>query len=290
MDPRVAEHWGLIPTPVGRRAEYHGPQHAEALARLHYAVEQRLAVVHLAGPVGGGKSWLTQRLACELLGSGRQVASVTLAGRETAEWLADLTLALQRPTAGDESPATLWRDLADRLSGLQQTQRGVVVIADQVEGASLESRSHLARLARLLATRGTLVLVESLPAGGDPTASRSGDPTRWTADSLTELIDLPVTLPWLPPQEMGACLAAAWPRETGRGALATPQACDRLHRATGGSLRRLARLVPLCLAAGLAFDIETIDAELVTEAAGELQIPVQPSLPTPTTNEPALTE
>jgi hypothetical protein len=278
MDPRVAEHWGLIPTPIGRRAEYHGPQHAEALARLLYGVEQGLAVLRLFGPVGSGKTWLQQRLACELLGTGRQVAAVSLAGREPAEWLLDLTLALQGATAPGDSPSAVWRALADRLTGLQHTQRGVVIIADQVEGATPETRQQLARLARTLATRGTLVLVETLPASSLANAS----PT----DSLAELIDLPVPLPWLGPQEIGPCLAACWEREAERAALATPQACDRLHRATGGSLRRLGRLIPLCLAAGLAFDIETIDAELVADVAEELnphralpsEIPANPAL------------
>lgn len=261
MDSRIAEHWGLVPTPIGRRAEYHGPQQAEALARLLYGVEQGLTVVRLFGPVGSGKTWLQQRLACELLGTGRQVATVSLAGREPAEWLLDLTLALQGATGPGESPAALWRALADRVTGLQHLKRGVVVIADQGEEASVESRQQLARLARLLATRGTLVLVETLTASqAQPAAT----------DALAELIDLPVPLPWLGPHEIGPCLAACWRREPERASLATPQACDRLHRATGGSLRRLGRLIPLCLAAGLAFDIETIDAELVADVAEEL--------------------
>jgi hypothetical protein len=45
-------------------------------------------------------------------------------------------------------------------------------------------------------------------------------------------------------------------------------------------------LIPLCLAAGLAFDIETIDAELVADVAEELnphravpgEIPANPAL------------
>ena len=84
-------HWGLRESPfheaVDPQVFYQSPTHEEALARLHFLVEQHRRLGLLLGPEGSGKSLLLEILAAELRRHGPVVARVNLTGISGDEML-----------------------------------------------------------------------------------------------------------------------------------------------------------------------------------------------------------
>ena len=106
-------HWGLRESPfrncLDPRLFYQSPTHDEALARLHFLVEQHRRVGLLLGPDGSGKSFLLEVFAEQLRRSGRPAAKVSLLAIEPAEllWLVALELGLNPEPV--QSMTALWR-------------------------------------------------------------------------------------------------------------------------------------------------------------------------------------
>ena len=77
-------HWGLRETPfrtcLDPRFFYQSPTHEEALARLHFLVEQNRRLGVLLGEPGSGKSLLLEVFAAEGRRDGRAVAKGQRAG------------------------------------------------------------------------------------------------------------------------------------------------------------------------------------------------------------------
>ena len=125
-----ASHWGLRESPFRNCTDphcfYQSPTHEEALARLHFLVEQHRRLGLLLGPEGSGKSFLLEVFAGQFRRSGRPAAKVNLLAIEPAEllWLVALELGLN-PDPGSPT-AALWRMVTDRLleNRYQQTRDG----------------------------------------------------------------------------------------------------------------------------------------------------------------------
>ena len=104
-------HSGLNQSPIHGYINpaqfYPSPAHEEALARLHYLVEQHLRLGVLLGGVGSGKSMLLAKLASDLHAADRHVARISLLGLSSEEFLYHLAVQLQACPASPASALQL---------------------------------------------------------------------------------------------------------------------------------------------------------------------------------------
>ena len=115
-------HWGLQESPfrglLDPKFFYQSPTHEEALARLHFLVDQQRRLGLLVGPSGSGKSLLLEVFAEQLRRHARPVAKLSLLGVEPAEmlWLLAAEWGLSLDPTRIAGPAVAGRDRpADRV-------------------------------------------------------------------------------------------------------------------------------------------------------------------------------
>src|SRR5574340_989475 len=130
--PMYPSHWGLQRSPFRACLDpqffFQSPGHEEALARLHFLVDQHHRVGLLMGPAGSGKSLMLEVFAEQLRRTGRTVARLNLLGVEPAEMLGLLAAALHRNLPATATVAALWRAITDRLSEHRYEQIDSVVL------------------------------------------------------------------------------------------------------------------------------------------------------------------
>ena len=167
-----SSHWGLREMPFHKAHDvqsfYQSPTHEEALARLHFLVEQHRRLGLLLGPEGSGKSLLLEILSAQLRRRGPVVASVNLTGTSGDEMLWSLAGQFGRNLDRCETTPMLWRALSDRLAAFRYQQVDAVILIDDADQAANSVVPHLLRLAKLEPTpqpRLTLILA------GDPRES-----------------------------------------------------------------------------------------------------------------------
>jgi general secretion pathway protein A len=124
------------------------PVQEEALARLHFLVEQRRRLGLLFGPPGSGKSLLLEVLADQLRRSGRAAAKVTLAGAAPAEALWAIAAALGCNLDRQLPPQALWNTIADRLAEFRYQGADVAVLLDDADQCQSGALPYILRLAK----------------------------------------------------------------------------------------------------------------------------------------------
>ena len=128
-------HWGLNDTPfktrLDRRFFYQSPTHEEALARLHFLVEQERRLGLLMGGDGEGKSFVLEIFAEEMRKAGHAVANFNLLGVLPAEFLWLLASALLLNPERELPIPLLWRMVTDRLAEYRY-QKVVVLLTTPI--------------------------------------------------------------------------------------------------------------------------------------------------------------
>jgi len=146
-------YWGLRESPFhegfDREAFYQSPTHEEALARLHFLVDQRRRLGLLLGPEGSGKSLVLEMLAADLRRHGPAVARVNLTGISGDEMLWSLAAQFGRSLDRCDQTPVLWRALTDRLSAFRYQTVDAVILFDDADRAENTVVPHLIRLAKL---------------------------------------------------------------------------------------------------------------------------------------------
>jgi general secretion pathway protein A len=259
------EHWGLRESPFRGLLDpnyfYQSPTHDEALARLHFLVEQGRRLGLLCGPPGSGKSLLLKVFAEQLARTARPVARLSLLGVAPAEmlWLLAAEWGLGPDPAG--SMAAVWRALADRLAEYRYQQLEAVVLLDDADQADREVLQQVARLARFDSSpemRLTIVL-----AGRNEGMSKLGG-------ALLDLAELRIAVePWQQ-SETEDFVNAMLTQAGGKSPVFAGPAVARLHELSHGIPRRAAQLADLALLAGAGQQLPQIDAELVEAVYQEL--------------------
>ena len=260
-------HWGLRESPFRNCLDphlfYQSPTHDEALARLHFLVEQHRRVGLLLGPDGSGKSFLLEVFAEQLRHTGHPAAKVNLLAIEPAEllWLVALELGLNPEPA--QSMTALWRMVADRLMEYRYQQIDVAILLDDADLASPQVLAQVARLAQHDPSpdaRLTIVL-----SGREEGVGRIGD-------RLLGLADLRIDIePW-GRDETEKYLRASLAQAGCRTAVFAEPALARLQELSHGIPRRINQLADLALLAGAGQDLPQIGPEVVESAYRELSV------------------
>jgi general secretion pathway protein A len=188
----VYTHWGLRESPfatgIDPRSFYQSTTHEEALARLHFLVDQPRRVGLLLGDSGVGKSLLLEVFARQKRSATRQVATLSLLGMTPADFLWQLTVRLGRDLEPCESMFQLWRSVSDQLLENRYQHTGTVLLLDDADEAETDVLLQVARVAQVdpsPAARLTIVLAAQ--------GRRLGSLGR----RLLELADLRIDLePW----------------------------------------------------------------------------------------------
>jgi type II secretory pathway predicted ATPase ExeA len=255
IEPMWERHWRLSRDPFCEADApfVPTPGHAEAVARLVYAIEagQRWAALHAAG--GMGKTTVLSRALAETWSTVRRVARVS-SPTDGPALHAGLAEGLGHRVPIGAGRALAWRRLAEAVRLCHWQGLAVVLAVDDSHHLSgPDARLDLERLLHIAPQPETSLTV--LHVGRDGPEVRAWEPsfrllalTRGDAEGY-----------------LAAKLAAA-----GREGLTfTPRAVTRLHAHSRGVPRELDRLASLALMAGAARGLEVVPPEVVDGVARE---------------------
>ena len=237
------------------------PTHEEALARLHFLVENRRRLGLVLGAAGCGKSLVLEVFAGQLRRSGRAVAKLNLLNLDAAEllWQIAVDFGLNPPPSA--LPTSLWRHLDDRLLEHRFRQLDTIVLLDNAEHACRGVLPHIARLAGHDPSpdaRLTVVLTVEKSNVGD------------LGNRLLEMADLRIDLePWTQ-EDVEGFLTSSLAQAGRKEKIFTEEAVVKLHELSAGVPRRVVRFADLALLAGAGAELTEIDAEVVHSVQQEL--------------------
>ena len=258
-------HWGLRDTPFRTRLDrslfYESPAHEEALARLHFLVEQRRCLGLLVGESGAGKSLLLEVAAEEFRRGGLDVAKTSLLGVQVTELLSELVAQLGGGLDRSANLGRLWQVLWDRLTENRYAQVDTVLLLDDADQASQNLLPHLIRLSHLATS--SPVRITMVLAGRPVSINRLGR-------DILDLVELRIDVdPW-DESDTARYVADSLSRAGGKSAVFDDEALARLQELTHGNPRRVNQLADLALIAGAGQDLPQIDAEVVQSAFEQL--------------------
>jgi len=258
-------HWGLRDTPFRTCLDpaffYQSPSHEEALARLHFLVEEHRCLGIVTGQPGSGKSLLLEVLAAQLRRSGRAVARTSLLGMRTTEMLWRLAAGLGCNPDRSATIGSLWQTLSDRLIEHRYERRDTALLLDDADRADHDLLAQVVRLVHLgTATQSRLTVV---------LVARPSRINRLGSD-LLELAELRIDVePW-DQSETEQYVHSSLARAGSTSAVFADEALARLQQLTHGVPRRVNQLADLALIAGAGADLRQIDAEVVQSVYEEL--------------------
>lgn len=258
-------HWGLRETPfrtcLDRRFFYQSPTHEEALARLHFLVDEHRRLGLLIGEPGSGKSLLLDVFADELRRDGRPVALVNLQGLRPEEMLWSLAVGFGLNPDPTEPLVTLWRIVTDRLAEYRYFEQETAILLDDAGQASADVIAQLTRLASWeYWPQSRLTVV----------AATCREGLAWLGRPLLELAELRIDVePWEEADTVNY-LRDSLTRAGRRAPIFDEPAIGRLHQLAGGIPRRITQLADLALMAGAGRRLDHVDAETVESVYREL--------------------
>jgi general secretion pathway protein A len=260
-------YWGLSKSPfrghLDPRAFHRGAAQDEALARLHFLVEERRTLGLVLGNRGAGKSLLLQAFATELGSTQFEWARLGLLGIGRREFLWQLAGELgieSRRTAGE---AVLHRAIDDHLIANRFQQLSTVLLLDDVDEASPDVLGEIVRLALFNQTHdvGLTLVVAAHPER----LSRLGD-------RLLELAELRVDLLGFD-QDDTAALIRKLLAEAGRSSpIFSEAAVQRIQELSGGIPRRIKQLADLALVGGAGANLAQIEPVMIDLVYQELGV------------------
>jgi type II secretory pathway predicted ATPase ExeA len=236
--------------------------HEEALARLHFLVENQRRVGLLLGETGSGKSMLLNVFAHQLQKTGHSVTLLNLTGCNTADEFSQMLAdAMGIGPRSDFSSFTLWRAVTDRLTERRYQQEHTVFLLDDTHLADASVLNHAVRLTQFCSLHNIgLTLVASTN-----TAQR-----HCLGPRLTELSELQIEVESWGESDTFGYLQQLLSQAGATGEVFNDAAVRQLHNLTHGIPRHVSRLANLSLLVGLGQQLGQIDKKTVLAAHQEL--------------------
>jgi type II secretory pathway predicted ATPase ExeA len=262
----VLEHFGLSARPFAKTPDpaflYPSRQHAEALARLSHALEEREVAV-LTGEVGAGKTTLSRALVDEFADRCR-FSLVVNPALPPAQLLSAVGEGFG--VQGRERKSDVYGAIAELAARLDEEGLFPVVVVDEAQ--LLQGRAAFDEL-RLLTN---LTLDDRALIGlvlvGQPELREAV--RRKGGEAFAQRVGVAYHLGPLDEAETGAYLAHRL-RVAGREApLFTPEAVAAIHRSSGGLPRRVNRIAANALLEAFARDAALVDADAVEAAVADI--------------------
>ncbi len=260
-------YWGLGESPfranLDVRCFHQGLAQEEALARLHFLVDEHRTLGLLAGARGSGKSMLLEVLSRQLPAVRSQTVLLSAAGIDLHEflWLAAGRLGVE--ISPHASQFTLSRTVVDHLLANRYQQLATVLLVDDADEAREEVLVEVSRLAQINADRQaqmTIVLAAK--------PSRLGR----LGARLLDLAELRIDVDGWEDDETAAYVKTSLARAGRSTPVFSEAALARLHEQAGGIPRRVQQLADLALLAGAGQNLGQIEPELIDSVIGELGI------------------
>jgi type II secretory pathway predicted ATPase ExeA len=242
---------------------YQSANHEEALARLDFLVDQPRRLGLLLGEPGVGKSLVFDVFGRQKRSATREVASLSLLGMTSVDFLWQVAVKLGKDPAPGESLFLLWRSVADQLAENRYQHKTTILLFDDADEASDEVLLQVARIAQLdpsPAARLTIALAAQ--------SRRVGNLSR----RLLELADLRVDLEAWQEDETAGYIHWALNRGGCTRNVFTPDAMHHLHELTDGLPRRVMQLADMALIAGAGCDLDQIDVDTIENVFHELGV------------------
>jgi general secretion pathway protein A len=260
-------YWGLGQSPfragLDPRFFHQGLAQEEALARLHFLVDEHRALGLLLGGPGSGKSMLLGVFANQLSGAGSQRALVNLSGVDLHEFLWQLGGQLGVEISPTASLFTLSRTLVDHLVANRYQQIATVLLLDDADEATGEVLQEIARLAQIDAARDARL-----------TIALAAQPARLArlGARLVELSELRIDLDGWEADETAAFVKSALALAGRSTPVFSEAALARLHERSGGIPRRVKQLADLALLAGAGRNLVQIEPDTIDSVSHELGV------------------
>jgi general secretion pathway protein A len=260
------EHFGLARKPFSKTPDpaflYPSRQHAEALARLSHAVEEREVAV-LTGEVGAGKTTLSRALV-DAFADRCRFSFVINPALPPAQLLGAVAEGFGLPATRRKAEA--WSALAERLSALDAEGQFPVVVVDEAQLlAGRAAFDELRLLTNLAADDRALVglVLIGQPELRERIRDRGGE-------AFAQRVGVAYHVGALDVPETGAYLAHRLAVAGRTEPLFDGDAVAALHRHTGGVPRRVNQLAASALLEGFAREATRIGPEIVDAAAADL--------------------
>ncbi len=239
---------------------YESPIHAEALARLELAVEDRELAL-LLGDVGSGKTTLTRALIDRL---GDSITPVLLTNPKVTP-VQLLRLIAERIGIGQlpKNRTEVHEKISDRLFQLHEQSRPVVLIIDEAQLISGKSTFDEIRLLTNFQLDDTNLLAVIL--AGQPELSQKL--ARPSYEALCQRIGFTCRLGPLTREETGKYVAHRLKIAGARDGLFAPEAVDLLFKLSGGIPRVLNSIAHNALIDAFSKDESSVSAQNVESAA-----------------------
>src|SRR5512137_1517897 len=261
------EHFGLDRKPFSKTPDpaflYRSRQHAEALARLAHAIEEREVAV-LTGEIGAGKTTLSRALVDEFAEQCR-FSFIINPALPPAQLLSAIAEGFGLP--GGRRKAETWSALGGHLAALDAQGLFPVVVIDEAQLlAGHAAFDELRLLTNLSADDRALV---GLVLIGQPELRQRIEQKGGAA--FAQRIGVAYHVGALDPQETGRYLDHRLAVAGRRAPLFTSAAVAALHRLSGGIPRRLNQLAAGALLEGFARDADRLDAPVIEAVAEDLR-------------------
>jgi type II secretory pathway predicted ATPase ExeA len=260
------EFYGLSRRPFSKTPDpeflFPSRQHAEALARLSHALEEREVAV-LTGEVGAGKTTLSRALV-DAFSDRCRFSFVVHPALPPAQLLGAIAEGFGLPPLRRKVEA--FGALAEHVARLDAEGRFAVVVVDEAQLLAGRAAFDELRLLTNLAAddRALLGLVlVGQPELRERIRARGGEP-------FAQRIGVACHVGALDVEETGRYLAHRLAVAGREGPLFEDAAVVALHRRSGGLPRRVNQLAATALLEGFAREAATISAEVVEAVASEL--------------------